>query len=434
MKIAITMPQMGQSVAEGVIVKWRKAVGDEVAADEIVVDVESDKISFEIESPAAGRLSSCLKREGEVAAVGDLIGEIDDGEPEEHSAGATTDQVSTAGAKPHAGGDQPQVLVQAESAGFGMPRRAELPEITREWLSPYLMRMALMNDVSMDELQTITGTGKGGRLTKADLMHYLSRRPVAASSLPGAMGKPEPSPREVAQLGEIIPMTAIRKTIADHMIQSIRTSAHVTMVHAVDMTSVVALREQMKQAFADQYGVKMTYTTVLTFVTARVLRSFPNINASVFGSNIVLRNEVNIGCAVALPDESLVVPVLHGADTMTFPEVAQGLDRLFKVARDKALTRADVEGGTFTISNFGAFGSLIGTPIINQPQVAILGMGSIYKAPVVIDNQICIRDQIYLSFTFDHRVIDGAMGGRFLNAIQRATEALDEGDLDLRGL
>jgi 2-oxoglutarate dehydrogenase E2 component (dihydrolipoamide succinyltransferase) len=239
---------------------------------------------------------------------------------------------------------------------------------------------------------------------------------------------------DLASLGEVVPMTTIRKTIADHMVQSIRTSAHVTMVHAVDMSSIVALREQIKDEFYETYKVKMTYTSVLTFVTARVLRQFPIINASVSGSNIILRNEVNVGCAVALTDESLVVPVIHQADQKKFPQIAQDLDRLIQLARTKSLRREDVEGGTFTISNFGAFGSIIGTPIINQPQVAILGVGAIFEAPVVVNHEICIRNQVYLSFTFDHRVIDGAMGGRFLNAIQKQTEALTAEALDLKVL
>jgi 2-oxoglutarate dehydrogenase E2 component (dihydrolipoamide succinyltransferase) len=172
----------------------------------------------------------------------------------------------------------------------------------------------------------------------------------------------------------------------------------------------------------------------MLFVTSRVLKDFPTINASVFGTNLILRKDINIGCAVALPDESLVVPVIRHADRKSFPEIARDLERLIAVARDKALKREDVENGTFTISNFGAFGSLIGTPLINQPQVAILGMGAVFKTPVVVDNEICIRDQLYLSFSFDHRVIDGAMGGRFLNAIQRATESLTEKELQLETL
>ncbi len=428
MNVPIHMPQMGQSVAEGTIVKWLKQVGDEIEADEVVVEVESDKIAFEIESPAAGRLASCLKAEGDVAAVGDVIGMIDAPKAEGQAEEAPARKEEP---KPHAGGDQEQVLVRAEQIDIGSAT-ADLPELTREWMSPYLMRLAVMNNIGIDELKSIKGTGRNGRLNRNDILSYLSRRPVGGSTIEAATGKPEPTPGDVAELGDVVPMNAIRRTIADHMVQSIRTSAHVTMVHAVDMTKIVELREQVKQRFLEAHGVKMTFTAVMLFVTARVLKEYPSINASVFGSSLVLRKDVNIGCAVALQDESLVVPVLHNADKLSFPETARELDRLIRLARTKSLTRKDVEGGTFTISNFGAFGSTIGTPIINQPQVAILGMGAILKAPVVVDGEICIRDQIHLSFSFDHRVIDGAMGGRFLNAIQCRTESLTEKDLDIQ--
>jgi 2-oxoglutarate dehydrogenase E2 component (dihydrolipoamide succinyltransferase) len=428
MNIPIVMPQMGQSVAEGIIVRWRKRVGDEVAVDEPLLDIESDKINVEVGSPAAGRLMSCLKAEGETASVGEVIGLLD-GEGE---AGATDDVLPAAAAgshRPHAGSSGDQVLVSARSAApaQGLGR---LPDITRDWLSPYVMRLALQNNLAMTELRSIRGTGRDGRLTRNDVLQYLARRPVGSTSLPVGNGA-ETDPAALAHLGEVVPMTSIRRTIADHMVQSIHTSAHVTMVHAVDMTSIVALREKAKDAFAAAYGVKMTYTAVILFALSRVLRDYPIINASVSGPNIVMRKEINIGCAVALPDESLVVPVVRRADGRTFPAIAQELERLIRLSRDKALRREDVEDGTFTLSNFGAFGSLIGTPIINQPQVAILGMGAIYKAPVVVDGAICIRDQVYLSFTFDHRVIDGAMGGRFLNAIQKTIESLSALDLDL---
>ncbi len=417
------MPQMGQSAAEGTIVKWRKIVGDVVAADEVIVEVESDKIAFDVETPAAGRFASCLKGEGEVAAVGEIIGQI------EIAADACA---SAAAPKPHAGANQEQVLVSTRVVDeFD---RDDLPEISKDWLSPYVVRIAMLNNIGLQEIRTIRGTGRQGRVTKNDLLSYIARRGTSAADSAAPSQKEAALPRDAANMGQVMPMTTVRKTIADHMVQSIHTSAHVTMVHAVDMTHIVALRERIKDEFEKKFRVKMTYTTVMIFVTSRVLRQYPNINASVYGSNLLMRNDVNIGCAVALPDESLVVPVVHNADKKTFPQIAQDLDRLIKIARAKQLTRADIENGTFTISNFGAFGSLIGTPIINQPQVAILGMGAVSKAPVVIDNQIVIRDQLYLSFTFDHRVIDGAMGGRFLNAIQKATEALDEKTLDVAAL
>lgn len=429
--IPILMPQMGQSVAEGTIVAWRKRVGDAVAVDEKIMDVESDKITVEVESPVAGRLSSILKGEGQRAAVGEVLGLIE-GEGSEAVAMEEPPRETRAN-RPHAGGDSDQELVRAPESDRGLDP-AHLPELTRDWLSPVVLRLALLNGVSLQELQNIRGTGRKGRVTRQDLLNYLARRPVGAPSIAASSTAPALDAGEMEELGRVVPMTSIRRTIADHMVQSIHTSAHVTMVHMVDMTHIVSLRERVKASFEKRHGVKMTYTAVMMYVTARMLREFPMINASVFGANLVLRNEVNIGCAVALSDESLVVPVVRNADQLSFPAIAQELERLIGLARNKQLKRDDVEAGTFSLSNFGAFGSIIGTPIIYQPQVAILGMGAIVKAPAVVDGQIAVRDRLYLSFSFDHRVIDGALGGRFLNAIQTRTESLTEKDLGVEQL
>lgn len=429
MNVPVIMPQMGQSVAEGTIVRWRKKVGETIAADEVIAEIESDKISIEVESPVEGTLGSILKREGDSAGVGEIIGMIVvEGEAAVAHAAETKPVEHN---RPHHGNSGEQILVSAQNASV-QSNELRLPDITSAWLSPYVLRLAVQNNISMNELQSIKGTGRQGRLTRNDLLQYLARRPVGATTV--AAAAMQSGKGDLAALGEVVPMTSIRKTIADHMVQSIHTSAHVTMVHAVDMTSIVSLRNQIKDEFFDTYKVRMTYTGVLLYVTARVLREFPVINASVSGSNIIMRKEVNIGCAVALTDESLVVPVVRNADRKTFPEIAQDLDRLIQLARGKSLRREDIEGGTFSISNFGSFGSIIGTPIINQPQVAILGMGAVFKAPVVVRDQVCIRDQMYLSFTFDHRVIDGAMGGQFLNAIQTQTEALTAENLNLKRL
>lgn len=429
MNVPIIMPQMGQSVAEGTILRWRKKVGDPIAADEIIAEIESDKINIEVESPVEGTLGSCLKREGDTAAVGEIIGMI-------NAAGAAAGEEEPqaplpAGVeknRPHAGADGEQILVTTRPSG-PEPAQMNLPDITSDWLSPYILRLAMQNNVSMQELQGIRGSGRQGRLTRNDILQHLARRP-SGYGVPAAAASSRETP-DPASLGQVVPMTTIRRTIADHMVQSIRTSAHVTMVHAVDMTHVVALRERYLENFLQAHKVKLTYTAVLLFVTARVLREFPVVNASVSGSNLIMLKDVNIGCAVALQDESLVVPVVKHADRKSFPEIARDLERLITLARGKSLRREDVEEGTFTLSNFGAFGSLIGTPIINQPQVAILGMGAVFKAPVVVDGEICVRDQVYLSLTFDHRVIDGALGGRFLNAIQKHTESLTAETLDL---
>jgi 2-oxoglutarate dehydrogenase E2 component (dihydrolipoamide succinyltransferase) len=427
-QVHIVMPQMGQSVAEGTILKWARKVGEDIKADDILLEVETDKTTVEVESPASGKLASCLKREGEVAAAGEVIGTIE----VEGEEAALVPPPSA----PHAGGGEaaPELVTVAGGAAGVHNGNGILPEIDRDRYSPYVMRLAMLNNVTIQELERIPGTGRQERVTKNDLLQYLARRPIGPTTVAALTGKPEVTPDDLAGLGQILPMNTLRRTIADHMVQSIHTSAHVTMVHAVDVTHVVELRNRIKDEFFRKFNAKMTYTAVMLFVTSRVLRAFPKMNASIYGTNLILRKEVNIGCAVALADETLVVPVVRNADRKSFPEIAQELGRLIGIARVKQLTRADVENGTFTISNFGSFGSLIGTPIINQPQVAILGMGGVFKAPVVIDDKVVVRDQLYLSFSFDHRIIDGELGGRFLNAIQKATEALTEESLSVTTL
>ena len=428
-QVQIIMPQMGQSVAEGTIVRWAKKVGESVQEDEILLEVETDKTTVEVESPAAGRLSACLKHEGEIAAAGEVIGVIE----AEGEVPLKIDQ--PAAHAPHAGGRENEpLLVSPDVRGSGVRHESDLPEIDRDRYSPYVLRLAMLNNVSLLELESIAGTGRQGRVTKTDLLQHLARRPIGSMSVAAQVGKPEISQGDLESLGNLVPMTSLRRTIADHMVQSIHTSAHVTMVHAVDVTHIVELRNRIKEDFVRKYGAKMTYTAVMLFVTSRVLKNFPKINASIYGTNIILRKDINIGCAVALSDESLVVPVVQHADEKSFPEVAQDLSRLIVLARSKSLTRTDVESGTFTISNFGSFGSLLGTPIIHQPQVAILGMGAVFKAPVVVEGQIVIRDQLYLSLSFDHRIIDGELGGRFLKALEKATAALTEESLSVTKL
>lgn len=425
-QVPIVMPQMGQSVAEGTITRWIKKAGDVVAADEMLLEVETDKTTVAVESPVSGRLVSCLRGEGEIAAAGEVIGMIESdvvpAEPEPRPAAQA----------PHGAGGQEPVLVRA--AADASLNNGVLPEIDRDRFSPYVLRLAMFNNISLREIESIPGSGRHGRVTKTDVLQYLARRPRGAASEYEPPLADDPSDEDLTGLGDVIPMTSLRRTIADHMVQSIRTSAHVTMVHAVDVTHVVELRNRTKDDFARKYGARMTYTGVLLFVTSRVLQSFPKINASIRGTSIVCRKDINIGCAVALADETLVVPVVKHADRKSFAEIAQDLARLIALARKKELKREDIQSGTFTISNFGSFGSVMGTPIINQPQVAILGMGAVQRAPVVVDGQIVIRDLLHLSFSFDHRIIDGELGGRFLNTIQKETEALTAEELGLHAL
>ena len=301
--------------------------------------------------------------------------------------------------------------------------------MARDWLSPSVARIALRHNVSMAELEELHGTGRQGRVTRHDLIEYIATRSATPSPAGTSSTRDAVDVDALKEHGHVVPMTSIRRSIADHMVQSIHTSAQVTMVHALDVTQLVARRNDLKEAFKAKHGVNITYTTIMLSVTGRLLRRFPNINASAFGSYILQRDAINVGCAVALPDESLVVPIVRDTDTKSIPEIAKDLERLVHLARNRQLAREDIDGGTFTISNFGTFGSLFGTPIINQPQVAILGMGAITKQPVPDGDSFRFADTLYLSLSFDHRVIDGAMAGRFFQGMQEGVLALSTEDL-----
>ena len=417
-RVPIVMPQMGESIAEGTILRWLRKVNDRVQADEIIVEVETDKANVEIESPATGILVSCLKQEGEIAAAGEVIGYIE----AEEEVPLTEEGQETVGE-----------ITTGKEVSRRPERRFEqkIPEVDQAYFSPYVLRLAMINGITLEELRSLRGSGVNGRITKRDILEYLARRPVATPSVEGIVGKPTPDDAELSALGKVVPMSAIRKTIADHMVMSVRTSAHVTMVHPVDMSRAVSLRKEYRESFQQRHQARLSYTAMMMYACSRVLPDFPLVNSVVYGSNIILRDEINIGCAVALADESLVVPVVRHADRKGFPQIARDLAHLIYLARERALKREHVERGTFTISNFGAHGSIIGTPIINQPQVAILGMGAIFRGPVVEDDRIVPRDMMYMSLSFDHRVIDGELGGRFLRTLQERMESFSAEELEL---
>lgn len=417
-EIPILMPHMGQSIAEGTVVKWYKQVGDDVQTDELLVEVESDKVTFEVVSPASGRLVACLKDEGDISNVGTAIGTL---ETEDDIVISQTTIAANSGAE-ESPAEDPRQREQTQAVLSDRDLTGELPSLTHEWLSPSVAQLALRHNVSQEELKQLPGSGRNGRVTRRDLLEYLATR--TSPSTPGAVARVDANIESLKQHGRVVPMSAIRRSIADHMVQSIHTSAHVTMVHALDLTDLVTLRQSTKASFKTEHKVNLTYTTIMIYITGRLLHEFPMINASTFGNYILQRDAINIGCAVALPDESLVVPVIHRADKRSMPEIAIELDRLVRSARSRDLLREDIEDGTFTISNFGTFGTLFGTPIINQPQVAILGMGAITKQPVPADDGFTFRDTLYLSFSFDHRVIDGAAAGRFFKGVQDSANNL----------
>jgi 2-oxoglutarate dehydrogenase E2 component (dihydrolipoamide succinyltransferase) len=434
----VVMPQMGESIVEGTLTKWLKKVGDKVERDEPLFEISTDKVDTEIPSPAAGVLSEILVQEGATVAINTVVARI----AEDGGAAA----VAAAPAVEAAPAAAPVAAAAAEPAPAPAPEPAAAPAAEPEDVtgpvSPLVRRMARDNDI---DLRLVKGTGAGGRITKADVEAYLASRAAApapapapaparpaAAAVPAAAPAPAPAPApaaaEVAPLPRvepakvrIEPMSIMRQKIAEHMVLSKRTSAHVTTVHRVDMTKVARIRERSKGEFQQRYGFGLTFLPFIVRAAAEALRTYPIVNASIEGTNIIYHNEINIGIAVAL-DNGLIVPVIRHADEKNIVGLQRSIVDLAARARGKQLKPDEVQGGTFSITNFGSFGSLFATPVINQPQVAILGVGAVEKVPVVIDDAIGIRSMAYLALTFDHRIIDGALGDQFCTKVKQVLE------------
>jgi pyruvate dehydrogenase E2 component (dihydrolipoamide acetyltransferase) len=418
----VIMPQMGESVAEGTVTKWLKRLGERVERDEPLFEISTDKVDAEIPSPAAGVLAKILVKESETVAVNTVVGVIDG---EESGVAATaptapeTERVTpTPG--PAAPPPPPPAAVVVAPAAEGAP---SAPSEVRS--SPLVRRIA--RDYKVD-LTLVPGTGLGGRVSKRDILGYLEQRQAASGVTPAApLPSAQPPAPQVAATGavQIVPMTPMRLKIAEHMVTSKRTSAHVYTVSEVEITSVVEARERHKAEFETRNGIKLTYTPFFVRASVEAIKQFPVINSSVEGTNIIYKRDVNIGIAVAL-ETGLIVPVIKRADEKNFLGIARTVSDLAERARTKRLSVDDVQGGTFTITNPGSFGGLFGLPIINQPQVAILGVGAIEKRPVVRNDAIAIRPMVYLSLSYDHRVVDGAVAEKFLESIKRILENWDE--------
>jgi pyruvate/2-oxoglutarate dehydrogenase complex dihydrolipoamide acyltransferase (E2) component len=371
MAIEVVMPQMGQSVAEGTIIQWLKQEGEPVEKDESLLAINTDKIDVEIPSPAAGILSRILVHDGETVPVGTRLATIDTAE---------ADQLPTA-----------------------TPSRAPHGE-TAHWYSPAILAMAQQHGLTPLELQQIRGTGRGARVTKQDVLAYLEERHAVESS-----GE------------EVIPFTPMRRAIAEHMVRSKHAAPHATAIIEVDMTAIVQFRERAKGAFAERWGTPLTFLPFIIQATVQALKGHPWLNAWVQGDHIILKRECNIGIAVALA-EGLIVPVLKGAQHLSFTDIARQSADLARRAREKRLKPTDVQEGTFTVDNLGVSGILLGTPIIVQPQTAILGVGAVAKRPTVVGDEIAIRSTAYLCLSIDHRVIDGGAAGQFLQDVKATLE------------
>lgn len=426
------MPKLGESITEGTIVSWSVQVGDVIREDDVLFEVNTAKVSAEIPSPVAGRIVEILFKEGDTVAVGTVVAVVDmggDDEPSEPSAG-TKESVKAPVADNTGAGTSPvpvQELPKAQAAGSENER----------WYSPVVLQLAREARILQEELDRIPGTGYQGRLSKKDIKQYIIQKQNGAAGVaaakPAVAAVPQSSPvtaTSVAEGIEVKKMDRVRRMIADHMVMSKHTSPHVTTLVEVDMTKLVKWREKNKEAFFKREGVKLTYMPAITEATAKALVAYPQVNVSVEGYNILFKKHINVGIAVSQNDGNLIVPVVHDADRLNLSGLAIAIDGLAAKARINKLMPDDIAGGTFTITNFGTFKSLFGTPIINQPQVAILGVGVIEKKPAVMETPegdvIAIRHKMYLSLSYDHRVVDGALGGNFLYFIKNYLENWNE--------
>ena len=435
-RFEIKMPKLGESITEGTIVSWSVKVGDVIQEDDVLFEVNTAKVSAEIPSPVAGKVVEILFKEGDTVAVGTVVAVVDMG-GEEASDEETASGKETAESKENTSSDAGKVSSQVAKA-------------EERWYSPVVIQLARSANIPKEELDSIQGTGYEGRLSKKDIKDYIEKKkrgisevskaaiptgdaPTASTtSSPASVSVPTPvaapsAPSKQAPAAANIPgvevkeMDRVRRIIADHMVMSKKVSPHVTNVVEVDVTRLVRWREKNKDAFFRREGVKLTYMPVITEAVAKALAAYPQVNVSVDGYNILFKKHINIGIAVSLNDGNLIVPVVHDADHLNLNGLAVAIDSLALKARDNKLMPDDIDGGTFTITNFGTFKSLFGTPVINQPQVAILGVGYIEKKPAVIEtpegDTIAIRHKMYLSLSYDHRVVDGMLGGNFLHFI-----------------
>jgi 2-oxoglutarate dehydrogenase E2 component (dihydrolipoamide succinyltransferase) len=408
--VDVIMPQMGESIAEGTITKWYKKVGDKIAKDETLLEISTDKVDSEIPSPSAGLVAELLFPEQKTVDVHTVIARIQTDvhaalKPEPEHIQAKTQNLMPEAVSTIGSSLEPAIITRGISAD------------TNRFFSPLVMNIARAEGISMSELEKIPGSGANNRVSKKDVLDYVERKNSQSAT---AHIKPSNAGTPYGGV-EVIKMDTMRKAIAEHMVRSVHTSAHVGSVTEADVSKIVAYREKHKADFEKKEGFKLTFTPFFVDVVVKAIKDFPLINSSVDGDSIILRKDINIGVAVAL-ENGLIVPVVKHAAGKDFAGLARAVNDLSNRARTKKLAPDDVQGGTFTITNPGIFGNLFGFPIINQPQVAILGVGAIKKRPVVIDDAIAIRSMVYISMSYDHRIIDGALGGMFLQRIVQYLE------------
>lgn len=433
-KQEIVMPQMGESITNGTITKWHKKVGDKVEIDEILLEISTDKVESEIPSPFSGRMAEVLYEEGETIDVGLKIASVEDDDSAELSADAGS-------AKPAAKKEKEEEKTAPKDEAKTSPS-TPAPEGKSEsgrFYTPLVRAMAKDAGVSLSELENIKGSGAAGRVNKNDFEDFMKNRggatkaPAAKASAPAASNVPQGGVASVTASGErveIIPMDNMRKAIARNMVQSKLTSPHVNSIDEIDMTKLVKFREGFKNEFKKQEGFSLTYTHFILYALVQSLREHTLVNASLDGDNIVVKKDINIGCAVAVPGNGLVVPNIRNADSLNITGIARKVNELAHKARSKKLTMDDLTGGTFTFTNVGSFGTLMATPVILQPQVGIFASGVIKKRVMVTDDDaIAIRSMMYGTHTYDHRLVDGELGGKFLASVKHHLENMDPDSL-----
>jgi 2-oxoglutarate dehydrogenase E2 component (dihydrolipoamide succinyltransferase) len=431
-RFEIIMPKLGESIIEATITKWLKSKGDQVSEDDSLVEIATDKVDSEIPSPVEGILEDILFKVGDIVPVGKVIAVINMGGEEGVEAGRQGGVEAGRLGSVEAGR---QGGVEAGRRGGVDVEKSEDFSSGGRFYSPLVKSIAKQENMNLAELDGITGTGKDGRVTKQDILDYLQNRPAKGMPAPSVVTAPKPAPafeapKVIMESGdELFEMDRMRRLIADHMVMSKHVSPHVTSFIDVDVSNIVDWREKVKDSFFLREKEKLTYTHIFIEATALALKEFPRVNASVDGYNIIHRKQVNIGLATALPNGNLIVPVIKNADKKSLLGIIKDANDLAERARKNSLLPDEIQGGTFTVTNFGTFDSLTGTPIINQPQVAILGIGAIRKKPVVVEtlqgDLIGIRHIMILSLAYDHRVVDGAMGGMFLKKMKEILENWD---------
>lgn len=433
--IDLVMPKMGESIMEATILKWHKKPGDKIKLDETLLEIATDKVDSEVPSTAEGTISELLFKENDVVAVGKIIAKI--------STDATgASDVATTSPSSNQSIAQAPISVPSSSTKSEVNTVTSSSGNSNKFYSPLVLNIASTEGVSMSELENIQGTGNEGRVTKKDILHFVANRgnnPIntnvtAQQTAPQTAQTPAtitPQPTQTSANGnvEIIEMDRMRKLIADHMVKSKATSPHVTSFTEADVTNIVNWRNKNKDSFQKKYNEKITFTPIFIEAIVNAIKKYPMINCSLEGNNIILKKDINIGMAAALPSGNLIVPVIRNADTKNLFGLTKEVNLLANNARNNKLKPDDTQGGTFTMTNVGTFGSLMGTPIINQPQVAILAVGTIKKRPIVLETEagdvIAIRHMMYLSLSYDHRIVDGSLGASFLTEIANELEKFD---------